>query len=73
MHSDDNMLSPENPSLQVTENAPSGDRNGGVQVTHSVAAQKPDEPVNLKSAALPAARTSRADRESASINSEHCR
>ncbi|UGY21837.1 helix-turn-helix domain-containing protein [Bradyrhizobium septentrionale] len=63
--SGDNMLSPENPSLQVTENAPSGDRNGGVQVTDRVAAQITCEPVNLNSPAVPAAgRTSRGVRES---------
>jgi DNA-binding transcriptional regulator YhcF (GntR family) len=45
--SDDNMLSSENRSLQVTENAPSGDRNEGVQVTNRVATQITCEPVNL--------------------------
>lgn len=61
--SGDNILSPENPSLQVTENGPSGDRNGGVQVTDRMAAQKnlrTCEPEERGSAA----RTSRVDRES---------
>jgi hypothetical protein len=48
IRSDDNMLSPEKPSLQVTKSGVSGDRKPGFQVTHSVAAHKPDEPENLK-------------------------
>jgi hypothetical protein len=67
--SGDNMVSPEKVSVQVTENAGSGDKNSGVQVTHSVSPLKNLKPENLNSAALHAARTSRADRESVSSNS----
>ena len=67
--SGDNMLSPENPSLQVTENGPSGDKNRGFQVTDSVAAQEPDEPVNLKRTAKPPSYSADAARESATTNS----
>jgi hypothetical protein len=65
--SGDNILSPENPSLQVTNNAPSGDRKGVVQVTDRLAAQK-----NLRTCEPEIAaegggyHTSRADRASAS-------
>lgn len=69
--SGDNVVSPEKPSVQVTENVGSGDKNSGVQVTHSVSPLKNLKPENLNSAALHAARTSRVDRESVASNSAH--
>lgn len=59
----DTTLSPQEVPGEVTENGERGDRNGGVEVPHRVAAQRTCEPENLKSAAH-AARTSRGDRES---------
>ncbi len=67
--SGDDMVSPEKVPVQVTENGGSGDKNRGVQVTHSVSPLKNLKPENLKSAALHAARTADADRESAITNS----
>ena len=68
--SGDNILSPENPSLQVTENAPSVDRKAGFQVTDSVAAQKNLITCEPEIAAEGGGyHTSRADRESASNSS----
>jgi hypothetical protein len=58
------MVSPEKVSVQVTENGGSGDKNRGVQVTHSVSPLKNLKPENLNSSAVPAERTSRVGRES---------
>ena len=67
--SGDNMVSPENVSVQVTENGGSGDKNRGVQVTHSVSPLKNLKPENLNSSAVPAERAADADSQSAITNS----
>jgi hypothetical protein len=64
-----NMVSPEKVSVQVTENGGSGDKNRGVQVTHSVSPLKNLKPENLNSSVLRTERTTDDDRESAITNS----
>lgn len=68
-HGGANIATPAEPSKQVTENEGAGDRNRGVEVPHRVAAHKNLKPENLKSAALHAARSADADRDSILIDS----
>jgi len=67
--SGDNMVSPEKVSVQVTENGGSGDKNRGVQVTHSVSPLKNLKPENLKRAAKPPPRSADDVRESVETHS----
>jgi hypothetical protein len=62
------LSEPPEPPHEVTENGVRGDRNRGVEVPHRLAAQITCEPENLNSAAFHAARTSGADRDSASTS-----